>query len=101
LLFEDGLLDESMYILAELKKITRQPQGTDFLRAKCFLKLGKKFEATARECIKEEIRINPNHKEAKLLYDELFPSVDLRAYSDYPEFQEIASKISFHTIMPM
>ena len=99
--YKDGLIDKAMYILADLKKMSRPPRGTDFLRAKCFLKLGTKFEGTARECLKEEMRLNPNNLEAGLLYNKLFPTVDLQAYSDYPDFQEIASKLSFHTMIPM
>jgi hypothetical protein len=99
--YESDLIEEAMHILSELKKKPRPPLDTDFLRAKCFLTLGKKYEATARECLKEELRLNPSNDEAELLYNELFPSVDLKAYCESPKFQAIASKLSFYTMMPM
>ena len=100
-LMERGLTKDAMKVLAELKSLASTPMGTDFLRAKCFLALGKKYEVTARECLKEELRLNPKNEEAELLYNELFSSVDLEAYCESPKFQAIASKLSFHTMMPM
>lgn len=66
-LMERGLTKDAMKVLAELKSLASTPMGTDFLRAKCFLALGKKYEVTARECLKEELRLNPKNEEAELL----------------------------------
>jgi hypothetical protein len=100
-LYEREAIEDAMKVLAELKSSAKTPMGTDFLRAKCFLKRGKEYEGTARECLKEELRLHPQNAEAESFYNNLFPTVNLDSYSDSPEFQEIAAKLSFYTMMPM
>jgi hypothetical protein len=100
-LYDQEEVSEAMPILAGMKSSEKSPAGTDFLRAKCFLKLGKEYEGTARECLKEELRLHPQNAEAESFYNNLFPTVNLDSYSDSPEFQEIAAKLSFYTMMPM
>jgi hypothetical protein len=99
--YDHNEISEAMDLLASIKSSNTNVQGTDFLRAKCFLKMGKGNEATARESLKEELRLHPANSEALSLYENLFSEVNLSAYSHSPEFQEIASELSFHTMMPM
>jgi hypothetical protein len=99
--YDNNEISEAMDLLASIKSSKKNIQGTDFLRAKCFLKMGKGHEATARESLKEELRLHPSNTEALSLYESLFPEVNLSAYSHSPEFQEIASELSFHSMMPM
>jgi len=99
--YDNNEISEAMDVLASIKSSNTNVQGTDFLRAKCFLKMGKEHETTARESLKEELRLHPSNTEALSLYESLFPKADLSAYSHCPEFQKIASKLSFHSMMPM
>lgn len=69
-------------VLLELDKVKgagRTSRGTDYLRAFCFWKLGRHFDAL--EAAKEEIRWFPDHGQAKRLADhlsaKLFPSAKL------------------------
>ena len=64
-LYEREAIEDAMKVLAELKSSAKTPMGTDFLRAKCFLKRGKEYEGTARECLKEELRLHPPNAEAE------------------------------------
>lgn len=96
-----GQIHEAMDLLAHLKSTDTQIEGVDFLRAKCFIKMGEGNEATAREALKEELRLHPSNTEALSLYKSLFPEVNLSAYSHSPEFQDIVSELSFHSMMPM
>ena len=47
-----GQIHEAMDLLAHLKSTDIQVEGVDFLRAKCFIKMGEGNEATAREALK-------------------------------------------------
>jgi hypothetical protein len=99
--FENGEINQAMDILTIIKSSKKSIQGTDLLRAKCFLQMGEGNYSTARESIKEELRFHPTNNEANLLFKKLFSEIDLSTYSESHDFLEIAEKLSFYTMMPM
>jgi cephalosporin hydroxylase/predicted SAM-dependent methyltransferase len=89
----DKALDE----LDKLKGGGKSQRGTDYLRAYCFWKLGRHFDAL--EATKEEVRWFPDHGQAKRLADylsaKLFPPPRL----GNDEFKQLYTTVRPYTML--
>jgi hypothetical protein len=97
---QNGQLQEAFTLFYKAKAYRLPTAGLDFLRARCFLKLGKFGDA--RESLYEELRLTPGHVLAQEMLETLRrdkPDLFTLQIPDN-EFQEIQSRIRPFTMIP-
>lgn len=98
-LLRNGLVQEAFTITIGLKRSQSPIQGLDFIRAGCFIEMGRSSDA--QESLREELRYFPSNVEARKLLGSLMVEVpDTVAWSRRdPEFSQVLEIVRPYTML--
>lgn len=94
---EEGKTDEALESLNAIKAEREPRQGVDYLRAVCFLR--QRNHTAACEAAKEELRLFPDHEQARALRDKLLDVLFGPPTLGGKEFQEWYRVIRPYTML--
>lgn len=95
-LIDQGNFEQAFARANQLKSEPGQRPNLDFLRAQCFLRMGRKADAI--QALREELTHNPAHSEASNLLSQLDKPANLG--SNYPdEFKQLYQLIRPYTML--